>query len=112
MASIRKEIVIEAPPEQVWEAVLDVGAVHRSFVPGHVVGTRIEGDTGILSLEGGDVVRELIVAVDDEARRLAHAVVECLPKVTVSAGSSGSPITCRTSWLLRSAHVWSGVRLR
>ena len=29
MASIRKEILVNAPPEQVWDAVRDVGAVHQ-----------------------------------------------------------------------------------
>ena len=76
MASIREEIAIDAAPGQVWAAVRDVGAVHRRLVPGYVVDTRIEGDTRILAFSGGGVVRELIVAVDDAARRLAYAVVE------------------------------------
>ena len=76
MASIRQEILIEATPEQVWAAVRDVGAVHLRLVPGQVVDTRLEGDSRILTFANGAVVRELIVAVDDEARRLAYAVVE------------------------------------
>ncbi|HEX8036708.1 MAG TPA: SRPBCC family protein [Ktedonobacterales bacterium] len=76
MATIRKGIMIEATPEKVWEAVRDVGPVHRRLTPGYVVVTCIEGDTRILSFANGNVVRELIVAVDDEARRLAYAVVE------------------------------------
>lgn len=76
MASIHKEIVIEAAPEQVWAAVRDVGAVHQRLVPGLAVDTRIEGDSRILTFPDGGMARELIVAVDDEARRLAYAVVE------------------------------------
>lgn len=76
MATIRKEIRIEAKPEQVWDAVRDVGAVHRRFVPGYTVDTRLDGDYRILTFANGAVVRELIVAVDDEARRMAYAVVE------------------------------------
>ncbi|TMG96892.1 MAG: SRPBCC family protein, partial [Betaproteobacteria bacterium] len=34
MASIHKEIVIDAPARDVWDAVRDVGAVHRRLVPG------------------------------------------------------------------------------
>src|SRR5258708_16401138 len=75
-ASIRQEILIEATPEQVWAAVRDVGAVHLRLVPGQVVDTRLEGDSRTLTFANGAVVRELIVAVDDEARRLAYAVVE------------------------------------
>ncbi len=75
MASIRQEILIEATPEQVWAAVRDVGAVHLRLVPGQVVDTRLEGDSRTLTFANGAVVRELIVAVDDESRRLAYAVV-------------------------------------
>jgi Polyketide cyclase / dehydrase and lipid transport len=75
-STIRQEIVIEAAPEHVWAAVRDVGAVHRRLVPGHVVDTRLDGDTRILTFPSGGVGRELIVGVDDEARRLAYAVVE------------------------------------
>ncbi len=39
MASIRKEILVEAAPEQVWDAVRDVGAVHRRLTPGLVLDT-------------------------------------------------------------------------
>ena len=42
MASFCKEIVIEAPHEQVWEAMCDVGAVQRRLVPGHIVDTRMD----------------------------------------------------------------------
>lgn len=76
MASIRKEIVIDASPEEVWAAVSDVGAVHRRLVPGYAVETRLDGDVRILTMPSGDVVRELIVDVDDESRRLAYAVIE------------------------------------
>ncbi len=76
MASIYKEIAIDAPPAQVWAAVRDVGAVHRQLLPGYVVDTQLDGDTRILTLPDGGMVRELIVAVDDDQRRLAYAVVE------------------------------------
>jgi hypothetical protein len=76
MASIRKDIVIRARPEQVWSAVRDVGAVHRRLIPGRLVDTRLEGDARILTFDGGAVVRELIVDIDDASRRLAYAVVQ------------------------------------
>lgn len=76
MGTIRKEIMIEANLEQVWDAVRDVGAVHRRFVPGYTVDTQLDGDNRILTFANGAVVRELIVSVDDEACRLAYAVVE------------------------------------
>jgi carbon monoxide dehydrogenase subunit G len=76
MASVRKEILVNATPEQVWDAVRDVGAVHRRLTPGLVLDTQIEGDTRILSFPNGGMAREWIVAIDDEARRLAYSVVE------------------------------------
>lgn len=82
MASIRKEIVIEASPEYVWEAVRDVGAVHQRLTPGILVDARIDGDERILTFARGGVVRELIVAIDNEARRLAYAVIEGSKRVT------------------------------
>jgi hypothetical protein len=75
MASIRKEILIEARPEQVWAALRDVGAVHHRLMPGYVIDTKLDGDTRMLTFPSGGVVRELIVAIDDDARRLAYAVI-------------------------------------
>ncbi|WP_051468603.1 SRPBCC family protein [Actinomadura oligospora] len=76
MASVRHEIVIDASPEQVWDVLRDVGAVHERLLPGRVADTRVEGDERFLTFPDGHVIRELILAVDDEARRLAYAVVE------------------------------------
>jgi carbon monoxide dehydrogenase subunit G len=75
MASIRREILIEARPESVWDAVRDVGAVHERLAPGFVVDTRLEEGARIVTFANGLVARELIVDVDDAARRLAWAVV-------------------------------------
>jgi len=75
MASIRKQIAIEASPERVWDAVRDVGAVHERLAPGFVVDTRLEAGARVVTFANGLVARELIVDVDDEARRLAWAVV-------------------------------------
>ncbi|MFB7472031.1 SRPBCC family protein [Kitasatospora sp. NPDC056184] len=72
-----QDIVIESDAEDVWDAVRDVGAVHRRLVPGYVLDVRMEGDTRYLTVPPGDaVVRELIVSVDDGLRRLAYSAVE------------------------------------
>jgi carbon monoxide dehydrogenase subunit G len=76
MASIRKEILIEARPENVWAAVRDVGAVHQRLVPGVLVDARLDGDARVVTFASGAVARELLVDVDDKARRFAYAVVE------------------------------------
>ena len=76
MASIHKEIVIDARPEHVWDAIRDVGAIHARLAKGFVLDTRLEGDARLVTFAGGAVVRERIVDVDDRARRLAYSVVE------------------------------------
>ena len=76
MASIRKEIEIDAPAEQVWAAIRDIGAVHTRLAQEFVVDTKLDGDSRLVTFANGEVVRERIVDVDDRARRLAYAVVE------------------------------------
>jgi hypothetical protein len=76
MASIYKEIFIEATPEHVWDVIRDVGSVHHRLLPDRVTNTRIEGDVRILTFPNGSETRELIVTVDDQMRRLAYAVIE------------------------------------
>ena len=75
MASIRREITVDNTTEHVWAAVRDVGAVHERLAPGFVVDTRLEEGARIVTFANGLVARELIVDVDDGARRLAWAVV-------------------------------------
>ncbi len=82
MASIHKEIAIAAPAEYVWAAVRDVGAVHQRLTPGILVDTQLNGDERVLTFARGIVVRELIVAIDDQVRRLAYAVVEGSKRTT------------------------------
>lgn len=75
MASIRKEAQIKAPPDQVWDALRDVGALHTRLVPGFVVDTRMDGDARIVTFGNGMVAREEIVDVDDATCRVAWAIV-------------------------------------
>ena len=73
MATIHKEITIDAAPDTVWAAVRDVGAVHERLVPGLVVATTLDGDVRTVTFANGMVVREQIVTIDDEAKRLVYA---------------------------------------
>ena len=75
MASIHREIVIRADAAEVWDAVRDVGAPHKRLAPGFLVDTRLEGEARVVTFANGLVARELIVDVDDRARRLVWAVV-------------------------------------
>lgn len=76
MASIHKELLIQVSPEDVWAAIRAFGAVHERLAPGFVVATHLEGDTRTVTFANGAVVRERLVALDDQARRLAYTVVD------------------------------------
>lgn len=71
MATLHHEIAIDARPEDVWDAVRDVGALHTRLVPGFVVDTRLEPGARVVTFGNGMVAREPIISLDDERRRLA-----------------------------------------
>lgn len=75
MATIRIEALIDAPADQVWDAIRDYGALHSRLVPGFVVDTRLEGDSRMVTFGNGMIARERIVGIDDAARRFAYSVV-------------------------------------
>jgi hypothetical protein len=50
MASIYKEIIIDAHPDDVWDALRDFGAVHTRLAPGFVLDTKLDGDARIVTL--------------------------------------------------------------
>jgi hypothetical protein len=76
MASIYQEIIVEPPPETVWEALRDIGAIHTRLARGFVTDTRLDGDSRLVTFANGAVVRERIIDIDDRRRRLVYAVVE------------------------------------
>jgi len=70
MATIRKEITVKATVGQVWDAIRDLGALHTRLVPGFVVDTRLEPGARVVTFANGRVAREIIVTIDEDARRL------------------------------------------
>jgi len=75
MASVRKEISIAVPPEALWDAMRDVGALHTRLVAGFVVDCRLEGETRTVTFANGMVAKELIIDVSDPERRVAWSSV-------------------------------------
>ena len=75
MASIRKEILTSAPPDEVWAAIRDIGALHTRLVPGFVVDTKLEPGQRIVTFGNGMIVREPIVDIDDKAQRLVWSAI-------------------------------------
>ena len=79
MASIRLEMTLRADPAKAWDAVRDVGAIHTRLAPDFVTGVKMDGGARIVTFANGMTAKELIVDVDDAARRLVWAVVEGRP---------------------------------
>lgn len=73
MASIRREIHIDVPPERLWDALRDVGALHTRLVKGFVTDCQLEPDGAarLVTFANGMVVREQIVAVSEDEHRVA-----------------------------------------
>lgn len=74
MASIHKEIIIDAHPDDVWDALRDFGAVHTRLAPGFVLDTKLDGDARIVTFANGSVARETLVDCDETRRRLVYAI--------------------------------------
>ena len=76
MASIHKEFTVAAPAQQVWAAFRDIGAIHTRLARDFVVDTQLEGDSRRVTFANGMSVRERIVTIDDDARRLAYSAYD------------------------------------
>jgi polyketide cyclase/dehydrase/lipid transport protein len=70
MATIRSELKTRAPAGEVWGAIRDIGALHTRLVPGFVTDTKLEPGARVVTFVNGVTLREPIVTLDDEARRL------------------------------------------
>jgi uncharacterized protein YndB with AHSA1/START domain len=73
MATILKEVVIDAPAAAVWDAVADFGAVHRRFAPGFVTNVELVPGGRMVTFGDGMVVKELFLGCDADHRRLAYS---------------------------------------
>ena len=101
MATIQKEIEIERSKNFVWDAIRDVGAIHKRLVPGFVIDCKLEGDWRTVRFVNGMLVRELIVSVDDNTCRHSWAAVhESLShyNASVQVFSEGDH-KCRVVWI-------------
>jgi len=80
MATLRRDIFLDASADQVWSAVRDFGQVHARVAPGFLTALEMDpksnGGDRIVTFFNGMVARERLVTRDDEACRLVYAVVE------------------------------------
>ena len=61
MASLYKEIRIEAAAAVIWDAARDVGALHTRLVPGFVVDTQLDAGGRVVTFGNGMKLREPII---------------------------------------------------
>ncbi len=74
MASIQKNIQLNARADHVWDAVRDFGAVHTRLAPGFVTDCRLDGGARVVTFHNGNIAREELVNCDDKRRRLVYAI--------------------------------------
>ena len=102
MASVYREIDIDASPELVWDVIRDVGAVHTRLAPGFVRDVRMEGDVRFVTFVTGRVVPERIVGIDQAVRRMAYAAVYVPERKHHNASFqvfANGPDSCRLVWI-------------
>jgi len=70
MTSTAVEVLTDASPALVWDAIRDIGALHTRLVPGFVVATELVPGGRRVTFSNGMVAIEPIVSCNDELRRL------------------------------------------
>ena len=99
MATVIKEIELEASAGKAWALLRDFGAAHLAF-PGVLTDSRLDGDVRSVTFANGQVVRERIVTIDDARRRLAYGVIEGRFRhhsASIEVIAAG-PQNCRVIW--------------
>lgn len=108
MATVRKTFAIPAAPDAVWDAFADIGAVHTRQAPGFVTDTRLDGPDRIVTFANGMVLREVIITLDHDARRIVYSarggsLTHHNAAFQVEAGPSGGSVIHWTTDLLPDA---------
>ena len=106
MASQLFDVTLRCSPDEAWDAVRDFAAVAERLAPGFVTDAVLDGDVRTVTFFNGMVVRERLVSIDDEHRRLVYT--NDLPGVEHHSASvriheiDGDPDdgeVCRLEWM-------------
>ena len=101
MATVHKEVIINAPADKVWAAIADVGALHTRLVPGFVIDTVLEGEVRTVTFGNGMTARETIIDIDSAERRFAYSVASS--RITQHSASNqvfpAGEGRCRFVWI-------------
>jgi Polyketide cyclase / dehydrase and lipid transport len=80
MGSMTQEVLTAAAPDEVWDAIRDIGALHTRLVPGFVVNAQLIPGGRRVTFASGRIVEEPIVSSSDALRKLVWTVkAEDLP---------------------------------
>ena len=100
MAYFQHEIRVDVPASKAWDALRDVGNLHRRLVRGFVTDCTFDGETRHLRFANGVAAAERIVAVSDADRRVSwSAISERLSHHNASAQIvPEGDAACRVVW--------------
>ncbi len=98
MTTLRQDVALDADPAAVWDALRDFGGLHERLVRGFVTACESDKRERVLTFFNGMVVRELLVGVDDEQRRLTYAITEGFTHYQGTAQVVADDVGCRLVW--------------
>lgn len=76
MATVRKEIDLNVPADNVWKALADFQHVHARLAPGFVTNSTPLGENArMITFSNGSSAKETLVTMDAGRRRLVYVVV-------------------------------------
>lgn len=100
MAYFQHDVRVDVPADTAWDALRDVGNLHRRLVRGFVTDCTFDGETRHLRFANGVAAAERIVAVSDADRRVSwSAISERLSHHNASAQIvPEGDAACRVVW--------------
>ncbi|MCL6699080.1 SRPBCC family protein [Sphingomonas sp. NSE70-1] len=101
MASLLHETIINVGADRAWSALRQVSLAHRLFADVLIDG-RLDGDIRTVTFANGMVVRERVIDINDERRRLAYSVISGTPMTHHNASMQLIPegeARCRFVWI-------------
>jgi hypothetical protein len=101
MATVRKEMQLNASASTVWSALADFQNVHTRLAPGFVTDSKPDGDNArVITFANGSVVKETLVTKDEQRHRLVYVVSS--ERITHHNASAeivaDGPDRCRFIW--------------
>ena len=101
MASIHHQVAVEVGAAKAWAALRVVGDAHKLFAPVLVDGG-VQGDIRTVRFANGMVLRERILDIDENRRRVAYSATDA-PGMTFHHASmqivDAGPDRCHFIWI-------------